>query len=59
VDQIWADLVGQGDVKVSTQVQKAAVVILWLAMPGNEVTNVRSTTFAEAAGRWMENRSGG
>ena len=28
VDQIWADLAGQGDVKVSTQVQKAAVVIL-------------------------------
>ena len=39
VDQIWADLVGQGEVKVSTQVQKAAVVILWLAMPGNEVAN--------------------
>ena len=37
MDQIWADLVGQGNVKVSTQVQKAAVVILWLAMPGNEV----------------------
>ena len=50
VDQIWAELVGQGDVKVSTQVQKAAVVILWLAMPGNDVANVRSTTFAEAAG---------
>ena len=50
VDQIWADLVGQGEVKVSTQVQKAAVVILWLAMPGNEVANARSTTFAEAAG---------
>ena len=29
--------------------QKAAVVILWLAMPG-KVANVRSTTFAEAAG---------
>ena len=33
-----------------TEVQKAAVVILWLAMPGNEVANVLSTTFAEAAG---------
>ena len=50
MDQIWADLVGQGEVKVSTQVQKAAVAILWLAMPGNEVANAHSTTFAEAAG---------
>ena len=50
VDQIWAELVGQGEVKVSTQVQKAAVVILWMAMPGNEVANALSTTFAEAAG---------
>ena len=50
MNQIWADLVGQGEVKVSTQVQKAAVVILWLAMPGNEVANAHSTTFAEAAG---------
>ena len=40
--QIWADLVGQREVKV----QKAAAVILWLAMPGNEVANVHSTTFA-------------
>ena len=50
MDQIWADLVRQGEVKVSTQVQKAAVVILWLAMPGNEVANTHSTIFAKAAG---------
>ena len=47
MDQIWADLVGQGEVKVLTQVQKAAVVILWMAMPGNEVANTLSTTFPE------------
>ena len=58
-DQIWADLVGQGEVKVSTQVQKAAVVILWLAMPGNEVANARSTTFAEAAGLDGKQKWGG
>eukprot|EP00434_Breviolum_minutum_P044278 symbB.v1.2.039533.t1/scaffold6630.1/size16587/2 len=45
VDQIWADLVGEGEVKVSTQVQTAAVVILRLAMPDNEVANARSTTW--------------
>ena len=50
VDQIWAELVGQGEVKVSTQVQKAAMVILWMAMPGNEIANTLSKTFAEAAG---------
>ena len=50
MDQIWVDLVGQGEVKVLTQVQKAAVVILWMAMPGNEVANTLSTTFPEAAG---------
>ena len=50
MDQIWAELVGQGEVKVSTQVQKAALVILWMAMPGNEVANALSKTFAEAAG---------
>ena len=50
VDQIWADLVGQGEAKLSTQVEKAAMVILWMAMPGNEVANTLSTTFAEAAG---------
>ena len=44
VDQIWADLVGGGEVKVSTQVQ-TAVVILRLAMPDNEVANARSTTW--------------
>ena len=50
MDQIWAELVGQGEVKVSTQVQKAAMVILWMAMPGSEVANTLSKTFAEAAG---------
>ena len=50
VDQIWTDLVGKSEIKVSTQVQKAALVILWMAMPGHEVANALSTTFAEPAG---------
>ena len=37
VDQIWAELVGQGEFKASTQVQKAALVILWMAMRGDEL----------------------
>ena len=37
VDQIWAELVGQGELKASTQVQKAALVILWMAMRGDEL----------------------
>ena len=49
-DQIWAELVGQGELKVNTQVQKAAPVVLWMAMRGDETTHICSKTYAEAAG---------
>ena len=46
--QIWTELVGEGEL-VNTQVQKTALVILWMAMRSDDVTDICSNTYAEAA----------
>jgi len=57
VDQIWAELIGQGELKASTQVQKAALVILWMAMPGNEVI-IPSPKPLQKLPVWMGGKNG-
>ena len=50
IEHIWTELVGQGVPAVDTQLQMAALVILWMAMRLEEFPNICSKTFAEAAG---------
>ena len=50
VEQIWAELVGQSEPEVDTQVQKAALVILWMALQSDDIIHICSKTYAEAAG---------
>ena len=40
VEQIWAELVGQSEPEVDTQVQKAALVILWMALQSDDITHI-------------------
>ena len=50
VQTIWRDVIGLSAEQpvLPSQLQKAALAILWLAVKGEELTEVLSTTYAEA-----------
>ena len=52
VQTIWREVTGLNAEQpaLPSQLQKAALAILWLAAKGEELTEVLSTTYAEAAG---------
>ena len=50
VEQIWLELFGLGKPAIGTQVQKAALAILLMAMQKDDITQMCAKTFAEAAG---------
>ena len=52
VQTIWREATGLNAEQpaLPSQLQKAALAILWLAVKGEELTEVLSTTYAEAAG---------
>lgn len=50
ITQIWTDLIGRGPPSTGTQVQKAALAVLWYAMKREDITHNCATTYAEAAG---------